>query len=378
MQREKPNFLHFWARQLLKEHDFICRSYRLKLSRPVIEIIDVSSYWGKWIAETGTISLAQSLVSNQSWDVVINVLKHEMAHQLTDEMAGAGGHGTDFRRNCDLLGVPAPFRQASGTITGLESADSGQRSTDRDRILKKIRKILALTESSNMHESLLAMQKARQLLDRHNLKGEFNGDAEDQSYSNLLINLKRKRVECYHRAIYSLLLDFFHIEIVITPQYDAHDLTTYKCLDLLGKTGNVKIAGYVYHFLMERLPALWHAHQKSTGAPKNGRNSYWLGVLNGFREGLANDRRAGEESQKMAPAKQAALLPVAPNDPAIRSFVASRYPKLKTGRKRSARVDPLRFEAGLKDGLLLKLRKGLQTGGEEQRLLPPAAIPEKC
>jgi hypothetical protein len=370
MQREKPVFLHIWAQQLLKEHGFICRRYGLKLARPIVEVVAVSSYWGKWMTETTTISLSQSLLSNQPWDAVLNVLKHEMAHQLVAEVLdGAPGHGADFKRACEILGLPAQFRKASSTIADGETAEPDRHLSASARILIKIRKLLALADSTNEHEALLAMQKARQLLDRYNLNGELNEDNNSAPYSNLLINLKRKRVECYHRAICSLLLDYFHAEIVITPLYDAHDLTTYKCIDIMGKSGNVKIAGYVYHFLMDRLPALWRKHQASNPGPKNGRNSYWLGVLNGFRQGLEDDRQAGIKAQETVVAEKSNLLPTAINDQALGLFVASRYPKLKNSRKRAARIDLRHFEAGRKDGQLLKFRKGLNRGGDGQRLL---------
>ncbi len=378
MDRIKTEFIHIWVRQLLREHELICRRYRLNLTRPVIEVVDVSGYWGKWFAATTTISLSRDLLDGQPWDAVLNVLKHEMAHQLVAELFnGAPGHGPDFKRACEVLGVPARFQQASSTIAGAEPGTPDRRPTDAERRLKKIRKLLALSDSANEHEALLAMQKARQLLDRYNLNGQLNRDKNGAAHANLLINLRRKRVECYHRAICSLLIEYFHAEIVITPLYDAHDLTTYKCIDIMGRDGNVKIAGYVYHFLMDRLPALWRRHQAANPRPAKGRNSYWLGVLNGFREGLANDRRAEEEAQEPAPAGKtdlkptatASLLPAATHDPALAVFVASRYPKLQNSRKRTTRIDLRHFEAGRQDGLLLKFRKGLNGDGDEQRLL---------
>lgn len=354
-----------WARQLLKEHELICRRYGLQLGRPVIEIVDVASYWGKWLAETGTISLSQALLDSQPWDAVLNVLKHEMAHQLVAEVFdGKPDHGADFKRACEILGLPARFRRASSTIAGTVPGESDHPTTETERILQKIRKLLALTDSSNEHEALLAMQKARQLLDRYNLDEELHQDKDTATYVNLLINLKRKRLECYHRAICSLLIEYFHAKIVITPLYDAQDLTTYRCIDIMGRDGNVKIAGYVYHFLMERLPILWHKHRATNRGVKNGRNSYWLGVLNGFREGLANDLPKGEKEQETIATSKAKLPTTINNDPALTRFIASRYPKLQNSRNRTTRVDMDHFEAGRKDGRLLKFRPGLDGAGQ--------------
>ena len=58
-------------------------------------------------------------------------------------------------RACEILGLPARFRQASSTITGKVPGESDHRATETERILQKIRKLLALTNSSNEHEALV-------------------------------------------------------------------------------------------------------------------------------------------------------------------------------------------------------------------------------
>jgi hypothetical protein len=140
----------------------------------------------------------------------------------------------------------------------------------------------------------------------------------------------------------------------------------------MGKDRNVKIAGYVYHFLMGKLVSLWHDRQGSAPARNNGKNSYWMGVLNGFREGLENDRQATPTTNgPPAPAKENRL-PAAANDRAMSLFVADRYPRLKNSRRRTTRINLRHFEAGRQEGRLLQLRKGLDDGGGEQKFLAAA------
>lgn len=369
MQEKKSPFLQIWGQQLLREHSSICSRYNLKLTRPVIEVINVSSYWGKWLAASRTISLSQALVCNRPWDEVLNVLKHEMAHQLvTEVLGGAPGHGPDFKRACLLLGLPAPFRKAAAALATGKGGYFVPPPSATELVLTKVRKLLALTASTNEHEALLALQKARQLLHRHNLTDEIIGGQHNPPYVNLLLNLKKKRVESHHRAICSLLLDYFQIEIVITPLYDAHALTTYKCIDIMGWRENVEIAGYVYHFLMERLPVLWHHHRANHPGLKHTRQSYWLGVLDGFREGLARERRPEE---KIPGPARSGLLPATRDDQALGLFVRSRYPKLRQSGKRTARIDLAGFEAGIAAGRDLKFRTGLNGDNDAQRLLAP-------
>ncbi|MCA1766563.1 MAG: hypothetical protein LC633_10035 [Desulfobulbaceae bacterium] len=104
----------------------------------------------------------------------------------------------------------------------------------------------------------------------------------------------------------------------------------------------------------------------------HGQKSYWLGVLNGFREGLATEgKEGGPMAGKTATAAvQARKLPAVTDDLAIRSYVQARYPKLKRGRNRGARVDSDSYEQGCRAGRRLKLRKGLESNSPEERMLP--------
>ncbi|MFN2365226.1 MAG: SprT-like domain-containing protein [Desulfurivibrionaceae bacterium] len=374
MLSEEPFFLRAWTRQLLNEHQAVCYQYSLTLSRPLIELVDVSSYWGKWLPSAKTICISKRLLLDHPWDAVVNVLKHEMAHQLLSEETGsARGHGPDFKKACERLGLAAGYRNAAGPLPSSgRNGDPDRAGGEKGRKIEKIRKLLALADSANEHEALLAMGKARQMMERYDLTENLESGKEESPCVNLLINLGKKRLQSYHRAICALLIDHFRVEIVITPLFDARELTSYKCLDIMGRSDNVRIAGYVYHFLMDRLPLMWRGQKTGGRAPKYSRNSYWLGVLNGFREGLATEgKEGGPMAGKTATAAvQARKLPAVTDDLAIRSYVQARYPKLKRGRNRGARVDPDSYEQGCRAGRRLKLRKGLESNPPEERMLP--------
>ena len=360
MRKEFDEYLNIWAKQLLREHFSICWQYDLKLPRPAIEIVETSSYWGQWRQSHATISIAIDLIINKQWDVVLNVLKHEMAHQMVSEQNGNPGHGKDFQKACQVLGLPSPFCKASGDLPETFDSSSKPGLPETGRVLEKIRKLLALGDSANEHESLLAIRKAKELMARHKLD-RFSAMAK-QGCCGRLINLKRKRLESYHRALCSILQEHFQVEIIIVPLYDAINLASYKNIDLVGRADNVRIAEYVFHFLLDRLNILWQAKKDSgPSTQKKSRNSYWLGVLNGFREGLRK-----ESSPNLAAVQDnihdghPTSFPVTGEDQALRSFISERHPKLRTGRHSKARIDRSSFESGLKDGRLLKLRRGLK------------------
>ena len=97
-----------WLHQLQSEFKQICSWYRISLAVPAFRIGDSQAMLGSWDPESRTISISSTLINEYTWDAVINVLKHEMAHQYVHEsMAGSMAlpHGHLFKEACEKLGI---------------------------------------------------------------------------------------------------------------------------------------------------------------------------------------------------------------------------------------------------------------------------------
>lgn len=297
-----------------------------------------------------------------SWDVTLSVFKHELAHQIvTDLLGGDGGHGPLFERACDMIGVPHAFRGASGdaprTIGELrdERIDS-----ENMRMLDKVRKLLSLARSGNENEAFLAMQKANELIEKYNIDRIEQDRAARFVYA--IINHRRKRIENYQRRICTILMDHFFVETVCSSLYDPIDGQTYQTIELLGTAENVRVAEYVYHFLMNQMEVLWKAYQrKRSGPAARNKRSYRLGVLKGFHDKL--DRQAKERMRQRRPEAVGSVTLSAlirSEDHGLRSFVAMRFPRLSMRRSAGARIDYRTYQAGMEDGNRLTLHKGIR------------------
>ena len=362
MQSDTHDYLRLWAEQLLQEHRRISWQHRVPLSTPLIEITDAPGYWGKWWPDRRTIAISSRLVHLHPWETVLNVFRHEMAHQLVSELHGpAPAHGTHFATACDRLGVPHGFRSAAGALPDSQTLHDPLNNHRARAVLEKVRKLLALSESSNEHEAVLAMRKARELLGQHRLPPPD----ERNDYCSLVINLGRRRISSQHRAIASILTDHFQVEVVLATTFDATLCETFKCLDLIGRPAQVKVAEYIFHFLENRLDSMWKSQRRLR--PSGGRvggNSYRLGVLKGFRDKLAGKEPAVPGNRSI-PAEN---LPAKVADPGRDRFLASRYPRLHSSRGRGVSIDREQFRAGREDGRRLELRAGLERRG---KLAPP-------
>ena len=317
-----------WLQQLQLEFTEICQTYNLQLRPPIFEISEAKKELGGWYPDTRTLRLSRHLIVNHCWSVTVQVLKHEMAHQLCSEQFATQGapHGEAFQQACELLGVLPEYRRA-GTVVAemVEQAGGGSTISVRGRqCLTRVEKLLALSRSSNEHEAALAMQKANELIDKYHL--DALGQDQQYLYGFCIINRKRKRIESYQRRICSILQDFFYVRIVLSQLYDPQCDDTFKTIELLGTREHVAIAEYCYHFLENRLALLWSVNKKRfKGAVRTEKNSYYLGLLRGFYEKLQEQK--GKKRQRPLQPGLGDLIVL--EQKRLDAYVGLRFPRLR-------------------------------------------------
>jgi len=359
-----------WAAALCEAHAYIAWMHHIKIKTPIIEISDSKTCWGQWLPGIRTIRISAHLIADCSWDIVVHVLKHEMAHQIaTDIMGGASGHGREFKRCCEMIGVPEAFCRASGDISRpIPELKDMDIPPEKKRAMEKIDKLLSLGQSANEHEAKLAMKKARQFIEKYNI--DRIKQAARSEYVYKIINHKKKRIENYQRGVCSILIDFFFVNIIYSDLYDAKTEGTHKTIELFGTIENVLTAEYVYFFLLNQLASLWAMRQAKTGASFKEKRSFYLGIIAGFREkldemekkksgpgtGLNKTDKTGKEG-KTDDAAVTAL--VRAEDKMISSFIHKRHPRLRQVSRKSPRIYIDTYDSGIKEGRNLNLRKGV-------------------
>ena len=347
-----------WLEQLYNEYEDICLSHKVLLQTPVFEITDSQRIYGCWHSATRTLSLSRHLILQHPWPVTLQVLKHEMAHQLCSEGANSGGsaHGEPFQQACERLGVLPEFRRPGAVIPELieEAAARSELSENGRKCLGKIEKLLALGRSANEHEAALAIEKANELLEKYHLEGL--GAAGEHRYSCVVIDRKKKKISGYQRHICSILQEFFFVRVVLSQLYDPGCNASFKTIELFGTRENVTIAEYCYHFLENRLALLWSANrQRFRGAVQTEKNSYFLGLLRGFHLKLMEQKK-GRTAETVLPQAGALILA---EEQRLAWFVGMRYPRLRRASARGAKVYGATYREGVEEGRYITLNEGV-------------------
>jgi len=84
--RADIEFQRAWAAELYREHESVGWQYSVDLPRPMIEISQARREWGAWDARSRTLRISAHLIETHSWDITLNVFKHEMAHQIVTDL----------------------------------------------------------------------------------------------------------------------------------------------------------------------------------------------------------------------------------------------------------------------------------------------------
>jgi len=347
----KQNLTRIWTDRLYKEYENVLFHFGLRLVRPQIVITDNLSILGLWSPESRTISISRKLIESHAWDIVIEVLKHEMAHQIVSEQFKFyEQHGTLFKKACAMLAVADWAASATGKLP--ESVPSWREkclSDEDERLLKRAEKLLSLAESANEHEASLAMRRVRELYEKYNI--EHIKAAHQSELVWTILTRRKKKTDIVDSMILSVLNKHFFVRVIHTTLFDALDCEEYKAAEIMGTKQNVLMAEYVYHFLRQKVQTLSKEYRRETGRSALQARSYAIGLLTGFIQKL------DEESNVPRTSEQTALVKVC--DKQINEFLRFRHPKITNKRYGASYRDSSSYENGKSDGRRISISKGV-------------------
>ena len=335
-------FFPFWIEQLYREFEHIIWERKLCIPKPVIRIEFFKSTCGQWDPLCQTLTLSAELIEKHPWGVVKEVLKHEMAHMLSDD-----GHGPQFQRACQHLGVRDPFCRAyvdiPADVFSLEQ-------TQENPLVRKVQRLLSLAGSENEHEAALAMAKVKELMDAHRIS-TFATQGVQHPFCVHTLRLMKKRLPRFYLSLSHVLVNYFHVEAVWSREYHAQRNETFQTLELLGERSHVLMAEHVFYFMVHTLEVLWEGYKKTRGALPRHKTAYELGVIKGFEKKLSvSVVRAAAQN----PIESTAIVN---HQKVLSSFVEQYFPRV-TVKKRGAslRIDENHYNSGMKDGKNVTIR----------------------
>ena len=318
-----------------------------KLRRPVFTLDATRARLGRWDGERRTLGLSRPLVLEQSWAVVREVLKHEIAHQFVDEVLGVrdeSAHGPAFASLCARFGIDP-------TASGLPAA--GQPASE-PAVLRRISRLLALADSPNLHEAEAAMRQAQRLMLKFNIEAVAAAAVKGHTFRHLGQPLSR--IDAARQILAGILGDHFFVEVIWVPSYDPASGREGRVLEICGSTANLEVAAWVHDYLLEASLRLWREHQQARQMKgERERRRFVLWVMMGFRDRL--------EEAATATAAEGLIWR---GDPDLAGYLQKRYPRRTSG-GRIGYQQTGAFQHGHQAGKTIVLRRAVHPGAAENR-----------
>ena len=336
-------------------------AHRRMLRPPLFSLGDLQRRWGDWNGARREIRLSRNLVLRHSWDSVREVLLHEMAHQFAEEVLGTSGeppHGPGFRKACDLLRANP---RASGHYPLVDQRQATDPAGPEDKVMSRVRKLMALAGSPNRHEAGIAMARAHQILEKHNL--EFGGRSEPGEFTTVAVGSPALRHSREDYLLALLLQDFYFVRGIWVPAFVLDRAKMGRILELSGTRRNVRTASYVHDFVHNFIRLQWQAYNGNRRLNRQRRSDFAVGILQGFRSKL--ESIGAESGQK--PGENRAL--VRKDDPMLSRYFAWRYPRTSAIRRSPSTQDRNVLRDGREVGKGLVIHQGIEGRESRGRLL---------
>ncbi len=353
MQNNTKDIEIRWAKQLQKEHRRICYQQSASLPTPVISIVAGKNRLGYWTPDNQTISISRHLIENNPWETVLEILKHEMAHQYVSAyFDNADCHGKTFKTACEILGVHPCFAGSGSHQKEHLAAFMGTLPEKAQTMLRRVEKLLALGQSSVESEARAASRKANYLLNKYNLDRIAKDETDASDIKYVYLRTGKKRMETIEKLILSFLEEYYFINCVTATIYDAETDEEYKAGVLIGKKEALVVAEYVFWFLLNTSKALWKHFQKKHAGQRTGKVAFDSGFMQGIRSNHEmvfnehNDAKINADTSLPVAAVKALRVKCR----AENNFEKTRlFPRLRKDRS-SFRMDKNAFYQGMEQG----------------------------
>ncbi len=223
-------------------------------------------------------------------------------------------------------------------------------------IIEKIKKLLALANSSNEHEAALAASHAQRLLSQHNL-----------AMADIESSVKPDKADKVETTVSKTLPKWVrHLSAGICTAFDCQAIhhPALGKMTFIGVGADVQIAAYTFSYLdktVRKLCSSYIKHHVSDATPNRHRElmrqSYYLGAVSTINLKL-------REQKVQTPTTPGALVPV--KEGLIRKTMSEMGPT-RTVRSRRSYIDSNAYSKGQQDGQQIGISKGISGSNPSQK-----------
>lgn len=237
------------------------------------------------------------------------------------------------------------------------------------KIIEKLKKLLALSASDNENEAELAMNKAEEIMRKHNLSvQDVAMDGSGANIESAVVYGQTKSVQKWERSLGNSIARAFDGQAVLARARNGHN---WQFTFIAGKTDLVIIVDLFERLrrTIRRMSAEYVAANRSPYiSPRTQHNSYRIGVVTTVRDRLEQIRHNSRPDDFRNPCGLTGKELLVVKDKAVRQHMEEMFPNLKFEKTRFSSVDSNAYHRGLADGQNVCLHRSVN-GSRKPRLV---------
>ena len=226
----------------------------------------------------------------------------------------------------------------------------------------RIRKLLALAQSSNTHEAEAAMLKAHELMARHHIT-TLKTDPE-RVFVSIFLGQPALRHFKENYALANLIQDFYFVQGIWVPAFVVAKGKVGRALEISGTPSNAAQAGYVFDFVKAHIDRRWRELTADQRLTRYQQSDFAVGVIEGLRHKLERHERMHGRPAERALVRR--------SDPRLSAYLRRRYPHTRSIQRGGGRRDADLYHRGRQIGETMILHRGIaHTPQRTGKRLPP-------
>ncbi len=367
-----------WKYKLLSSFNKINREIYNKIAKR-LEIPNfainskLNNRWGEWRKNSRTIVFSIKLLKNFEWLAVEHVMRHEIAHQIVDEVfcMPANPHGQLWEKACLIVNID-PNRCSSSIFLGQF------KSAAPSPLIEKVQKLIihGNDKAVTQDESELFIAKAYSLMTKHNISLKDIQGVGEQVYISRPVG----PLVSSHRSWLG------EVACLVSKYYSVKTIWTHcgakKRIEFFGEPGNLDVAEYVFHALLNQSEILWNnykrEHQEKIKTDidyrsqfsgwdgrirkKISKTAFMRGLLFSYEQKLSKTKK--DVIENISAMDKAIILS---NDGSLKESFKRQYNPRNLGRAVSSYGNG--WDRGFSEGKNLVLAKGVSSGDGGVKLL---------
>ncbi len=240
---------------------------------------------GVFDSKTNNILLSNILLeSDVSMEFLQSVVLHECAHFICITAFNDRSHGSAFKSIASKIGAPEEFTHPQVSLSSARDTSSQY---------SKIKKLLALSESSNPNESHSALLKARSLMAELNINNIVD---KEFIYASTLFEAKRYSAK--EKVLTALVQDISGIFSVKESTFIQSRTFRQK---IFGTKSQVEIALYIYDYLAYTLDKEYTEFKATSQVQGRTLESFYYGIYDEmYKKFNKSDSTTKEQSKALA------------------------------------------------------------------------------